>query len=151
MGVLGAEGIKRRLEEIFEAGTYNENCIDIASYNLRLDDEELIIDGNKYHKDKILKMEIHSVDGGIVGKPPSYGKLPPDIEIDITKEDYFGIFLVSASIFGVILAILFSVAGSANLASLLGRQFPLMILAIITTVFLIILTVAMAVKTMTKR
>jgi deoxycytidine triphosphate deaminase len=51
MGVLGAEGIKRRLEEIFEAGTYNENCIDIASYNLRLDDEELIIDGNKYHKD----------------------------------------------------------------------------------------------------
>jgi len=49
MGVLGAEIIKKRINDIFEEGTYDENnisYISFASYDLRVDDEEIIIDGN---------------------------------------------------------------------------------------------------------
>ena len=46
MGVLGAEIIKKRIQDIFEEGTYGENNISFASYDLRVDDEEIIIDGN---------------------------------------------------------------------------------------------------------
>lgn len=46
MGVLGAEIIKKRINDIFEEGTYDENNISFASYDLRVNDEEIIIDGN---------------------------------------------------------------------------------------------------------
>ena len=61
---------------------------------------------------------------------------------------YFGVFLVAASIFGVILVILLSAASYADLTSLLAKQLPLMILIIVITVFLIILTVTIAIRTM---
>ena len=46
MGVFGAEINKKRIKDIFEEGTYDENNISFASYDLRVDDKEIIIDGN---------------------------------------------------------------------------------------------------------
>jgi len=51
MTVLGGKEIERRIKEIFEEGTYSQSSIDSAAYNLRLDDEELVISGQTYHRD----------------------------------------------------------------------------------------------------
>ena len=51
MTVLGGNLIGRRLNEIVEAGSFSKDSIDFAAYNLRLDDEEIIISGQTYHKD----------------------------------------------------------------------------------------------------
>ncbi|MCK4732617.1 MAG: hypothetical protein KAT65_09185 [Methanophagales archaeon] len=285
MGVLGAEIIKKRIKGIFEEGTYDENNISFASYDLRVDDEEIIIDGNYYHRenkypydktngviilpgrrisvistmeklklpddlcirigitfslvrrgliplfgpqidpgyrgkfyaviyntspdkielrkgDRFLKMEVHSIDGKTVGadglalgEPPFFEKMPEDLlkEADFTKEDfageilgkvdnlekkhnelneavrksstevgevsrgyrsvtYFGVFLVAASIFGVILAILLSAASSINFASFTGERWPMALFVSIITIFLVswILTVIMVIKGMFK-
>jgi deoxycytidine triphosphate deaminase len=47
MGVLSKEEIKKRKDEIFESG-FEEKCLDIAAYNLRLNDHNMMIGGKKY-------------------------------------------------------------------------------------------------------
>ena len=47
MGVLSGEKIKKRAKDIFETG-YKEECVDIAYYNLRINDKNMIIDGKIY-------------------------------------------------------------------------------------------------------
>lgn len=48
MGVLSRKDIEGRLADIFEDGTYVSDAIDRAAYNLRLDDQEIILNGELY-------------------------------------------------------------------------------------------------------
>lgn len=50
MGVLSGEEIKRRANDIFASG-YDKTCVDVAAYNLRVNDKEIVIDGNVYNDD----------------------------------------------------------------------------------------------------
>jgi len=285
MGILGAGIIKERIKDIFEEGTYNENCISFASYDLRLDDEEIVVNGEYHQKDnrypydktggvivlparqisiissieklkladnlclrvgitfslsrrglislfgpqvdpsydgkfyavvynvspadielrkgeKILKMEIHSVEGETVKvdglsleNPPVFERLPNELlkYKDVTKEDltadlseeiermkknwdklnkdfgensarieevsggyrsitFFGVFLVAASIFGVIFNILLSAASDTNLAGLFGGQLSLAVFMAVIIVFVggWIATVIMVIKSFLK-
>ena len=50
MGLLGKEIIKERIKDIFEEGSYHEENISYASYDLRLDDEEIVINGKLYNR-----------------------------------------------------------------------------------------------------
>lgn len=56
MSVLGSDEIKRRADEIFESG-YDESCVENASYNLRINGENLIIGGTKYDKDNLYRYD----------------------------------------------------------------------------------------------
>jgi len=247
MAVLSGEEIKKRVEDIFESG-YDENCVDVASYNLRVNDVNMIINGKLYNEqnpyeykdgfirlpakkisvistierlklsknlcarvgitfsfsrkgliplfgpqvdpgyndnfyavvyntssedillnkgDKILKMEILEVKGNVETKP-SYFKPHEDYSLlrltkdetigrstlnaqinDLKKEIdsikgkveevssgyrnivWFGIFLISASIFGVILSFLLSSVNYSGIDNLIGRDFLLIIYSVI--------------------
>jgi len=48
--VITYESIKHSLPKIFQKGTYALSSVEAASYNLRVDDSELIIDGVLYHE-----------------------------------------------------------------------------------------------------
>lgn len=45
MTVLGAQEIKQRIDQLFQKGTYSEDNIGQASYDLRLGDDEFLING----------------------------------------------------------------------------------------------------------
>jgi deoxycytidine triphosphate deaminase len=49
MVVLSRKDIMARLADIFEAKTYDANSVDRAAYNLRLDDQEMILNGELYY------------------------------------------------------------------------------------------------------
>jgi deoxycytidine triphosphate deaminase len=66
MSVLGGEEIKRRLSELFESGA-DESCVDFAAYNLRLNDEKMMIEGCWYDHNNRYRMEDH---GGYIELPP---------------------------------------------------------------------------------
>ena len=257
MGVLSGEEIKRRNNEIFESG-YEEDCVDIAAYNLRINDKNLIIDGELYVEnnpwkesliklpakkisvistiekiklskelcarvgitftfsrrgliplfgpqidpgyndyfyavvynasskdislqkgDKILKMEIYSVKGNIgetlnhqtssffantteietlinltkeetIGKEElrkSLEKLENDIKNVNRKVDevtsgyrsivWFGVFLISASIFGVILSFLLSFSNYPKIANLMSGYWLPIVTTLIVILFII--------------
>jgi deoxycytidine triphosphate deaminase len=52
LAVLSKDRIQKRLGDVFEAGTFDESGIDRAAYNLHLDDQEIIVDGNLYYHDE---------------------------------------------------------------------------------------------------
>jgi len=268
MGVLSGEEIKKRNNEIFESG-YEEDCVDIAAYNLRINNKNLIIDGKLYVEnnpweepliklpakkisvistiekiklskelcarvgitftfsrkgliplfgpqidpgyndyfyavvyntsskdislrkgDKILKMEIYSVKG-TTGETPnhqtsSFFDDTAEIEtlINLTKEEtigkeelrksleklendikninrkvdevtsgyrsivWFGVFLISASIFGVIFSFLLSFTNYPKIANLMGGYWLPLVTTLIVILFIIgwILTMNAVIK-----
>jgi deoxycytidine triphosphate deaminase len=56
MTVLGAEKIKQKIDTLFETGTYNEDNIGSASYDLRLGEDEFLIDG------KVIDEKVRYID-----------------------------------------------------------------------------------------
>jgi len=254
MGVLSGEMIKRRRDDIFESG-YDEDCVDVAAYNLRIDDKKMVINGKLYNDDnpydyranegfiklpakkisivrtveklklapnlcarvgitfsysrkgliplfgpqvdpryndhfygvvynssnkdillkkgdKLFKMEISTVEGEVnVGFPfksldfeelkslteeETIGKEKLEYEIEILKKDisniknrmdevsagyrnivWFGIFLISASIFGVILSFLLSSINYANIANLMNKNLLSLAIFVVIALFIV--------------
>jgi deoxycytidine triphosphate deaminase len=58
--VLSRDQIQSRLGDIFERDTFDQTAIDRAAYNLRLDDQEIIADGNLYyHQENPYQIQLH--------------------------------------------------------------------------------------------